>query len=75
MKKNETIKKIWLVIIVICMTFSTSIALADDGEGEEDFPDDVDDEPGGPINDWIPVALVAAAFTGYYLIRKQQKLS
>ncbi|MBF0695533.1 MAG: hypothetical protein IR153_10805 [Flavobacterium sp.] len=46
-------------------------AMAQENDGPEDFPDDVEDVPAAPINDYILVGVAAAGILGYRFIRKK----
>ncbi len=66
MKTNKLIK----VLFCLALFASPIIALADDiddGNGNGD----VQDTPAAPIDDYIPVALMAAAGLGYIALRKK----
>ena len=65
MKTNKIIK----ILFCLALFASPIIAHADDlGDGN---PDTIDEVPLAPIEDYIPVALLAASGLGYLFLRKK----
>ena len=66
MKTNKIIK----VLFCLVLFASPIIANADDID-DANGTGDVNDTAAAPIDDYIPVALIAAAGLGYMLLRKK----
>ena len=67
MKYNKIIKVLFCVFFFAMPLLVNANDDLDDGNGNGD----VGDNPAAPINDYIPVALLAAAGLGYVLLRKK----
>lgn len=60
--KKQTLS-ILLSLSALLFPFLTALA-------QEDFPEDVQDVPAAPINDWIPLALILAVVVAFYFFKK-----
>lgn len=58
------------ILIVITILLFNVVCFAQTG-----FDDDVEDVPATPINGWVYVAMIAAAYYGYISIAKALKKS
>lgn len=61
--KKQTLS-ILLSLSALLFPFVTALA-------QEDFPEDVQDVPAAPINDWIPLLLLLAIAVAFYFFKKQ----
>ncbi|MCF6142536.1 hypothetical protein L1S34_14685, partial [Flavobacterium sp. K77] len=62
--KKQTLS-ILLSLSALLFPFVTVLAQA------EEFPEDVQDVPAAPINDWIPLLLLLAIAVAFYFFKKQ----
>ena len=69
MKKRSF--SIFCLFVVFFTMLTIQPAMAQENDGPEDFPDDVEDVPAAPINDYILVGVAAAGILGYRFIRKK----
>jgi hypothetical protein len=70
MKKHMTSIKKSIFAFTILMTFLTVQPVM----AQEEFEEDVDDEPAAPIDDYIYYGLVVGALSGIILLRKSEAM-